>query len=81
MPEVRVLREYCKGCALCVAVCPAGCLRLSDEVTDAGVLPAEVVETADCTGCLQCHTVCPDAAIEVYESPRAKAGSSRHGQQ
>jgi len=67
MPEVRILREYCKGCGLCVEVCPAKCLRISDEVTDTGVLPAEVVETADCIGCLQCHTVCPDAAVQVYE--------------
>jgi len=67
MPEVRVLREYCKGCRLCVEICPAGCLRIGDEVTEAGIQPAEVVETAECTGCLQCHTVCPDAAIEVYE--------------
>lgn len=70
MPEVRILRPYCKGCGLCVAVCPAKCLRMSTEVTDAGVQPAEVVETADCIGCLQCHTVCPDAAIEVYESAK-----------
>ncbi|NIA21230.1 MAG: 4Fe-4S dicluster domain-containing protein [Anaerolineaceae bacterium] len=67
MPEVRILRKYCKGCGLCVEVCPVECLRMSDDITAAGVCPAEVVETADCTGCLQCHTVCPDAAIEVYE--------------
>ena len=71
MYEVRILREYCKGCGLCVAVCPVACLRMSEDVTEAGVLPAEVVETADCTGCLQCHTVCPDAAIEVYQSQEA----------
>lgn len=67
MPEVRILREYCKGCGLCVDICPVKCLRMSDDITPAGVRPAEVVETVDCTGCLQCHTVCPDAAIEVYE--------------
>jgi len=67
MSEVRILREYCKGCGLCVDICPVKCLRMSDDITSAGVRPAEVVETVDCTGCLQCHTVCPDAAIEVYE--------------
>lgn len=68
MPEVRILRQYCKGCGLCVAVCPVKCLRMSEDVTEAGVQPAEVVETVECTGCLQCHTVCPDAAIEVYDT-------------
>ena len=67
MAEVRILREYCKGCGLCVAVCPVKCLRMRDEVGDDGVQPAEVVEDIDCTGCAQCYTVCPDAAIEVYE--------------
>ena len=66
MPEVRILREYCKGCALCVQVCPVKCLRLSGEVTDDGIQPAETVEDVECTGCLQCYTVCPDAAVEVY---------------
>jgi 2-oxoglutarate ferredoxin oxidoreductase subunit delta len=66
MPEVRILREYCKGCVLCVAACPVKCLRMSDTVGDEGVPLAEVVESIDCTGCLQCHTVCPDMAIEVY---------------
>ena len=67
MPEVRILREYCKGCGLCVAVCPVQCLRMSDEVSDDGVQPAERVEAVECIGCLQCHTVCPDVAIEVYK--------------
>jgi len=67
MAEVRILRAYCKGCALCVAVCPAKCLRLSSEVNDVGTRPAEPVEGVVCTGCCQCHTVCPDAAIEIYK--------------
>jgi 2-oxoglutarate ferredoxin oxidoreductase subunit delta len=71
MAEVRILRQYCKGCGLCVGVCPVKCLRMSTEVTEVGVQPAEVVETAECIGCLQCHTVCPDAAIEVYESAKS----------
>ena len=68
MNEVRILRQYCKGCGLCIGVCPVKCLRMSSEVTDSGLPVAEVVETVDCIGCLQCHTICPDAAIEVYET-------------
>jgi len=66
MAKVRILSEYCKGCGLCVAVCPVKCLRLGEEVTDDGVQPAEAVEGVECTGCAQCYVVCPDAAVEVY---------------
>jgi len=74
MAEVRILREYCKGCGLCVAVCPVKCLRMSTSLGDDGLQPAEVVETAECTACAQCHAVCPDTAIEVYGEQRAAAG-------
>jgi 2-oxoglutarate ferredoxin oxidoreductase subunit delta len=79
MPEVRILKRYCKGCGLCIAVCPVNCLRLGQTVNEQGMQTAEVVETAACTGCLQCHAVCPDMAIEVYVPRRTPSPKNVRG--
>jgi len=65
--QIRILTEYCKGCALCVAVCPKGCLEMSEDLTEIGVRPARMKEGSECSGCTLCYQVCPDAAIEVLE--------------
>ncbi|MFO8014012.1 MAG: 4Fe-4S binding protein [Phycisphaerae bacterium] len=65
--HIRILTEYCKGCELCVAVCPKGALEMSEELTDLGVRPARLKEGVECSGCTLCYQVCPDAAIEVLE--------------
>lgn len=58
------LPEYCKGCALCIAKCPVGALKFSDDLGFLGN-PMPIVDIAKCTGCGTCMHICPDAAIEV----------------
>jgi len=67
MPKVRVHQKYCKGCGLCVPVCPKKILYMSVAVNRRGVHIAEVHEEIACTGCPFCAAMCPDAAIEVEE--------------
>ena len=63
--EVEILLEYCKGCGLCVAVCPTKNLRIADGLSALGVRPAEPCEATECTLCLRCTIVCPDGAIRL----------------
>ena len=56
--------ERCKGCGLCVDVCPKGCIVISRESNKSGFFPA-CANGFDCTGCAMCAIVCPDAVIEV----------------
>ncbi len=65
MPKVRVLTQYCKGCGLCVPVCPKKILELSTAVNQRGLRIAQVHEEIACTGCGFCASMCPDAALEV----------------
>ncbi len=65
MFRVRMLTQFCKGCALCVAVCPREALRMSDELNRLGARTPELRGGHPCVGCLNCVLVCPDAAIEV----------------
>jgi len=56
--------ERCKGCGLCVAVCPNKCIVISDRSNKMSYFPAETNNNG-CTGCALCGVICPDAAIEV----------------
>ena len=70
---VTVDESLCKGCTLCIPVCPKGLMRLADDRFNArGVHPAELADPDHaCTGCQLCATMCPEAAITVYRAEKA----------
>jgi 2-oxoglutarate ferredoxin oxidoreductase subunit delta len=72
---ILINESRCKGCELCVSVCPKGIIHTADYFTSRGYRPAVLVDPEGaCTGCLLCSTVCPDAGITVYrEVPNRKA--------
>jgi 2-oxoglutarate ferredoxin oxidoreductase subunit delta len=57
--------ERCKGCGLCVVVCPKNSIVISGKSNKNGYFPAEANNTY-CTGCAVCAIICPEAIIEVY---------------
>jgi len=63
--EIRfdINAEWCKGCDICVKMCPERCLRLNDQ------LVAELTDPQACTGCRICEWLCPDFAIRVQRVP------------
>ena len=63
--------ERCKGCGLCVAVCPKNGIAVSKKSNKSGYFPAEAANS-DCTGCAVCAIICPDAAIEVQQDDPGK---------
>ncbi len=62
---IRIDKEKCKGCEMCVSVCPGGVLSMSSLLNSKGHRFAEATKPDKCTGCRQCALVCPDAAIEI----------------
>jgi len=63
---IKVSDTYCKGCELCIPVCPQGVMELdTTRLTQKGYHPAHTFKDG-CTGCAICALVCPDAAITVY---------------
>jgi 2-oxoglutarate ferredoxin oxidoreductase subunit delta len=60
--------ERCKGCGLCVAVCPKKVLELASEVNTKGYFPAFRARPDDCIHCAICCNMCPDVAITISES-------------
>ncbi|NOZ42340.1 MAG: pyruvate ferredoxin oxidoreductase [Alphaproteobacteria bacterium] len=57
--ELVITPEWCKGCDICVKMCPEHCLILNkDQIV-------ELAEPEKCTGCHICEWLCPDFAISL----------------
>ena len=63
--KIIIDAECCKGCGLCVIVCPKNSIVISKKSNKKGYFPAEATDS-DCTGCCFCALICPDAVIEVF---------------
>lgn len=69
---IRIDRDTCKGCSLCISVCPQQVIKVSETLNEKGYYPAEFMNAGEpgeehfCTGCATCAIICPDVAIEVY---------------
>ncbi len=68
MPNITVNSEWCKGCHICVEVCPRHVLAVDRETFLRGFHPVVVAKPEDCSTCLQCELLCPDLAITVDEA-------------
>ena len=59
--RVRVFRNWCKGCGLCIAFCPQQVYEEGDEHRPVVAYPDR------CIACRWCAIHCPDFAILVEE--------------
>jgi 2-oxoglutarate ferredoxin oxidoreductase subunit delta len=67
MPRVVINENLCKGCELCISVCPRKIIFLSDTFNARSYHFARTDSNRDdqCTGCTACALICPDVAIEI----------------
>jgi indolepyruvate ferredoxin oxidoreductase beta subunit len=56
---LEIIEAWCKGCDICVKMCPERCLILNHRQV------AELTDPLACTGCRICEMLCPDLAIKV----------------
>lgn len=59
--ELEIIAAWCKGCDICVKMCPERCLALDDNHI------AVLTDPTACTGCRICEWLCPDFAIAVHK--------------
>ncbi|WP_319759378.1 4Fe-4S dicluster domain-containing protein [Maridesulfovibrio sp.] len=56
---VTIFPDWCKGCGICAAFCPAKVMELNEQGK------AVVVREKECINCGFCELHCPDFAIMV----------------
>ena len=58
--------DHCKGCELCVSVCPKHILEIDQSVINVkGYHPAHMTDISQCIACASCAKICPDSIITV----------------
>jgi 2-oxoglutarate ferredoxin oxidoreductase subunit delta len=65
LPKIVVSNELCKGCGICIRLCPMKVLDRSNELSSRGIYPPVVTYKDKCTGCRICEDHCPDMAIFI----------------
>jgi len=66
MAKVTFRDDRCKGCKLCISVCPKKIIVIrEDYFNQKGFHPAGVTDMEKCIGCAFCATMCPDCVITV----------------
>ena len=64
--KIIISELYCKGCGLCIEVCPKSIIELEEtKITAKGYHPAYCVDESKCIACSNCALMCPDSAISV----------------
>lgn len=66
MAKVTIDKDACKGCGLCVTVCPKNIIILSKtELNTKGYSPVEITDMEACIGCASCAKMCPDFVFTI----------------
>ena len=63
--RIVINADWCKGCYICVSVCPRDVLAIDQGAWTGSFHPVIVAQAERCTVCRNCELLCPDLAIEV----------------
>lgn len=66
MYKTEIDSKLCKGCLICVSMCPQEVFTISKKRNKYGTSMPETNEEK-CVGCRLCERMCPDGAINISE--------------
>lgn len=67
---VQINKDACKGCGICITMCPVKILAFSDELNKRGVRFPKITQEEKCTKCENCMIYCPDFAVVVNKDEK-----------
>ncbi len=59
-------RDGCKGCGICVDVCPKQVWEIIEAKDKWNGQVVQVTDAAKCIKCMLCEIHCPDFCIKIY---------------
>ena len=67
---IYLIPERCKGCRICIDLCPSDVLKASDQTNSKGYPLPEIAPGKEnaCVQCDFCAMVCPEFAIYTQEA-------------
>lgn len=74
MFQVVIQNDRCKGCGLCIFICPKKILDRSDKINSKGYYSVEIkdINKVVCIGCASCAKMCPDSVISIFKDEEDK---------
>ena len=76
-----VNETWCKGCRVCVDLCPTHVLEMAEAPDRWEGAIVKVVNMEVCNGCGICEAECPDFAITSFAPARGKAAKAAAGKE
>lgn len=68
MSTVEFYAEKCKGCELCVHVCPKKIIAIDNQkVNKKGYMTPKIDDMKSCIGCGSCFIMCPESCLKVVK--------------
>ena len=74
---ITIIKDFCKGCGLCIANCPKKVYEVSNEMNKKGYRLPSPVHVEDCIECGLCDLHCPDFAIVVEKTKKKEKGKAK----
>lgn len=62
--KVKINRERCKECGLCIHHCPRKAISKSNTLNVNGYYPVKI-DDENCIGCGVCYITCPDGVFHI----------------
>ena len=67
---VYIDKEACKGCGICISVCPKNILAFTKDLNQKGVPYPMMIDESKCILCRNCMIYCPDFAVVVKKDDK-----------